>query len=319
MLIDDLTVIVSGGNGGNGKVSFGRKALSGPDGGNGGNGGNVFATVTSDLFALGQLAKKKHISAADGAPGGSNNKYGKRGEDTYLIVPIGSTLTNLDTGQETELTELNQKMRLAKGGYGGKGNFDLRSPTNTTPMEAENGKPGETKRFRINLKFIAKYGLIGLPNAGKSSILNEVTNAKAKIGNYPFTTLETNLGAYKGKIIADIPGLIEGAAEGRGLGTKFLKHVEKVELLLHCISVESDNVLADFRVVNDELTKFKPELITKKRVILLTKTDLSDEKTIREKTKELGALGFPILPVSIHDAGSMEKLVKYLGKSKLES
>lgn len=314
MLVDDISITVAAGNGGNGKVSFGVKAHSGPDGGDGGRGGDVYVTVTSDLFALGQLAKHKHIKAEDGGPGGKNKRTGRSGSDLVLKIPLGSAMTDLTTGHTIELTDLDMKITLCRGGRGGWGNYQLRSPTNTTPLTAENGLPGQTKKLHINLKFIAKFGLIGLPNAGKSSILNEVTSAKAKVGDYPFTTLETNLGAYKGKVIADIPGLIEGAAEGKGLGTKFLKHVEKVRLLLHCISAEAEHATKDYDVINTELAKFNPKLLTKKRVILLTKTDLVDADTIKNKLTQLTKYNWQILPVSIYDPQTIQQLLSVLDK-----
>jgi len=175
------------------------------------------------------------------------------------------------------------------------------------------GLPGETIQVRILLKFLASYGLIGLPNAGKSSLLNELTNAKAKIGNYPFTTPETNLGEMDGKIIADIPGLIEGTAEGKGLGIKFLKHIEKVTLLLHCISSESDHVSEDYEVITNELGKFSPKLLEKNRIILLTKTDIVPEEKVLKQAKELKKFKYEILPISLYDAESIEKLRKKLG------
>lgn len=314
MLIDDVSITVTAGNGGNGKVSFGVKAHSGPDGGNGGKGGDIYATVTSDLFTLSQLAKHKRIKTEDGGQGGKNKKTGRNGKDLILKIPLGSAITDLATGHTVELTDLDMKMTLCRGGSGGFGNHQLRSPTNTTPRTAESGQPGQIKKLHINLRFIAKFGLIGLPNAGKSSILNEVTSARAKVGNYPFTTLETNLGVYKGKVIADIPGLIEGAAEGKGLGTKFLKHVEKVKLLLHCISAESEDVVKDYEVINAELAKFSPELLTKKRVILLTKTDLVTATILKRKQTQLEKYNWQILHVSIYDPEAIQQLLSILDK-----
>lgn len=308
MLIDDISIIVTAGHGGAGKVSYGRKMWSGPDGGNGGKGGDVYIVVTSDLFALNQFSKNKHIEAEHGEAGGSNKKFGRDAKDIELKLPLGSVLINQATQEEIVLTDVSQRILICQGGIGGKGNFELRSARNTTPMHAQKGLPGEEKEFRIILKFIAQYGLIGLPNAGKSSLLNELTNAKAKIGNYPFTTLETNLGDFNGKIIADIPGLIEGAAEGKGLGIKFLKHIEKVELLLHCISCESENIIEDYTVINNELGKFSKLLLEKKRIILLTKTDLVNDEVIKKHNKALKKYKHEILPISIHDYDKMQEL-----------
>ena len=312
MLIDDVSIEVTAGHGGAGKVSFGKGMRSGPDGGNGGKGGNAYITVTSNLFALNQFSRNKHIRAEDGQAGGVNRKSGRDGKDIELKLPVGSILTDLESGQEIELTDLNQKILICRGGLGGRGNFELRSSRNTTPMRAQKGLPGETKQFKILLKFLAHYGLIGLPNAGKSSILNELTNAKARTSNYSFTTLEPNLGDFNGNIIADIPGLIEGAAEGKGLGMKFLKHIEKVELLLHCISLESENVETDYKIITRELEKFSPKLLEKKRIILLTKTDLVTTGTVKKQISKLKKFKHPIIAVSIHDYESMQELHKQL-------
>jgi len=313
MLVDDITITITAGHGGAGKVSFGRQMHSGPDGGNGGKGGDVYISVTSDLYALNQFSTKKHIQAERGQPGDRNRKSGRGGETIELKLPIGSVVTDLKTGEELELIDLEQRILICKGGLGGKGNYEFRSPENTTPRYAQPGLPGETIQVRILLKFLASYGLIGLPNAGKSSLLNELTNAKAKIGNYPFTTLETNLGEMDGKIIADIPGLIEGAAEGKGLGIKFLKHIEKVTLLLHCISSESDHVSEDYEVITNELGKFSPKLLEKNRIILLTKTDIVPEEKVLKQAKELKKFKYEILPISLYDEESIEKLRKKLG------
>lgn len=312
MLVDDITITITAGHGGAGKVSFGRQMRSGPDGGNGGKGGDVYISVTSDLYALNQFSKNKNIKAENGNRGDRTRKSGRDGEAIELKLPIGSVLTDLKTGEERELIDLNERILVCKGGLGGKGNYEFRSPENTTPRYAQPGLPGETIQIRILLKFLATYGLIGLPNAGKSSLLNELTNAKAKIGDYPFTTLETNLGEMDGKIIADIPGLIEGAAEGKGLGIKFLQHIEKVTLLLHCISSDSDRVAEDYEVITNELGKFSPKLLKKNRLILLTKTDLVTESTVKKHIKALKKFTYEILPISIYDAKSIETLRKKL-------
>ncbi len=312
MLIDEIEISIVAGHGGAGKVSFGRMSKSGPDGGNGGRGGDVYITVTSDLFALNQFSKNKKVRADDGLHGKSDRKSGTDGLPLEIKLPIGTTLINQETGEISEIDDLNQKILICKGGLGGRGNFEFKSSRRTTPEFAQPGLPGESKKFKLVLKFLAEYGLIGLPNAGKSSLLNELTNARAGVGNYPFTTLETNLGVYNEKIIADIPGLIEGASEGRGLGHKFLKHIEKVKMILHCISSESDNPINDFETVNQELERFDPTLIKKERIILLTKTDLIDKPTITKTIKTLKKLKYPIYPISIHDWESLQTLRKIL-------
>lgn len=313
MLIDEVEITIKAGHGGAGKVSFDTR---GPDGGNGGRGGDVLITVTSDLKALNQFSGEKYVEATDGNAGTKKRSSGKKGDDRELVLPIGCTLTEVDTGETVELTNLEQRIVICKGGLGGRGNFEFKSSKNRSPSYAQPGRPGECKKFKIVLRFIADFGLIGLPNAGKSSLLNELTNAKATVGAYPFTTLEANLGALNQKIIADIPGLIEGASEGKGLGMNFLKHIEKVKVLLHCISAEAADAAADYQTINAELEKFNPELISKDRIILLTKSDLADPKIIDKKMKQLSQFNYKIYPVSIYDMESIDK-IKTILKSNL--
>lgn len=313
MLIDEARITVSGGHGGAGKVAFYPGKLAGPSGGNGGRGGNVYFKFSSDLTLLNQFSAKTKFSAGNGQPGGSFRKTGEDGKDIYLTLPLGIEITNLETGDLFELNDLNQEVLIGRGGLGGRGNYELRSSRNTTPMNAQSGLEGEEKTLKLVLKLIADFGLIGLPSSGKTSLLNELTQASGKVGDYPFTTLEPNLGVLKnpkGKnlIMADIPGLIEGASEGKGLGIKFLKHIEKVKVLLHCISTESGGLVKDYQIIREELKKFNPELLDKKEVILLTKSDLTDQKLIKEKIKILSKVNKSVIPVSIYDYDSIEEL-----------
>lgn len=326
MFVDEAEVILRAGHGGAGRVSFYKVWMRGPDGGNGGRGGDVYIKATTDLMALRQFTAKKTLSAENGEMGGKNKSSGKDGSDLEILMPVGTVLEEVNTGEVFELVEPDQIIRIAKGGLGGKGNTEFKSSRNTTPEYAQPGLPGERKEFKIHLKLIADFGLIGLPNAGKSSLLNELTAANVKTADYPFTTLEPNLGALNGKIVADIPGLIEGASEGKGLGIKFLKHIEKVSTLLHCIATDSDNALEDYQTVWKELESYKQSLksslgsdyspIFKDRpeIILLTKSDLISEKQLKEKLKELKKLKKKIIPVSIHDWDSLENLKKELSK-----
>ena len=315
MLIDEAEIIIRGGHGGAGLVSFRGKKGGGPDGGDGGRGGSVYVKATSDIYALQQFLSKKVCKAEDGEGGGVGIRSGANGRDLILTMPVGTLITD-EKGSEIELTTIGQEVLLAKGGLGGRGNESFKSPNKTTPTYAQKGLKGQEKRLKIKLKLIADFGLIGLPNAGKSSLLNEITNANIKIGDYPFTTLEPNLGVLNGKVLADIPGLIEGASEGKGLGHKFLKHIEKVKLLLHCISCESDDPLKDYKIIREELKKFNPDLLNKKEMILLTKSDLKETErsplAARTKLKKIGEK--EVIPISIHDWDSIQILTKILSE-----
>lgn len=302
MLLDKVDVTFSAGNGGNGKVSF-KKIGRGPDGGNGGKGGDLYITAVSDLTVLYQFSQKDMLAAENGIPGGDNIKSGRKGEDLTISLPVGTTLIDRENGRVVaELTEVGQTIKLLKGGDGGHGNWEFRSARNTTPMKAQKGFPGEALNLSLDLKLIADFGLIGLPNSGKSSLLNELTNSNARVGNYAFTTLSPNLGVVNGKVIADIPGLIEGASDGKGLGIKFLKHIEKVKVLIHCIDAQSTDYEKDYKVVRNELKKYNPEMLKKKEIILLTKSDLVENKVSFKNAKL----------ISIHDLDSINNLKKLL-------
>lgn len=302
MLLDKVDVTFSAGNGGNGKVSF-KKIGRGPDGGNGGKGGDLYITAVSDLTVLYQFSQKDMLAAENGIPGGDNIKSGRKGEDLTISLPVGTTLIDRENGRVVaELIEVGQTIKLLKGGDGGHGNWEFRSARNTTPMKAQKGFPGEALNLTLDLKLIADFGLIGLPNSGKSSLLNELTNSNARVGNYAFTTLSPNLGVVNGKVIADIPGLIEGASDGKGLGIKFLKHIEKVKVLIHCIDAQSTDYEKDYKVVRNELKKYNPEMLKKKEIILLTKSDLVENKVSFKNAKL----------ISIHDLDSINNLKKLL-------
>ncbi len=319
MLIDEAFIIFRAGHGGPGKVSFYPGEKAGPDGGNGGRGGDVYLIATSDLTALRPYTSKKVKAAENGSAGQSFLKSGHDGKDLEVILPVGTVLTDQETGKVTELTTPGQKVLFCTGGLGGRGNYEFRSSRRTTPEFAQPGLPGEEKACTIQLKLIAQYGLIGLPNAGKSSLLNELTAANVKVANYPFTTLEPNLGTLpNSRIIADIPGLIEGASGGKGLGIKFLKHIEKVEMLLHCISAESDNPEGDYKTIRNELKLYNPELLEKPELILLTKSDTQNEKGVEKIIKSLKKLNPEVITVSIHNFDQIESLKKYLSKPALK-
>ncbi|MBU0776997.1 Obg family GTPase CgtA [Patescibacteria group bacterium] len=313
MLVDEVKITIKAGNGGLGAVSFGKGAKSGPDGGNGGDGGNLYFEGSSDLTLLEQFHPDQTVSAENGHNGGKDKMIGKRGEDLEILVPIGSLVTDLNTKAVFAFNKVGDRALLCKGGTAGIGNFELRSSKNTTPKFSIPPTSGQRRKIEINLKFIADYGLIGLPSSGKSSLLNELTNAKAKTAEYHFTTLSPNLGVLPNKkIIADIPGLIEGASQGKGLGIKFLKHIQKVSLLLHCVSSDSTDPVSDYKVIRKELGEYSKNLLNKKEMILLTKSDLTDEKGIKKVRTELKNLDRKIISTSIYDGNSIENLLKVL-------
>lgn len=313
MLIDTAEVTFKAGDGGHGKSSF-RRNQKGPDGGNGGDGGNIFVKAVSNIFLLNQFSREDNIEADHGQPGGKNQKTGHAGSDIVILLPVGTSIIEKKNHRLVhELTKVDEQILLCRGGKGGKGNVEFKTAEETTPRFSEPGGKADKLNAILTLKLIADFGLIGLPNAGKSSLLNELTNAQAKTANYAFTTLEPNLGTISGKVIADIPGLIEGASSGRGLGIGFLKHIEKVGVLIHCISAESEDVLKDYKTVRDELAKFNPKMLDKKEIILLTKTDIATPDAIKKATKILSSEG-NVTPVSIHDFESIEKLKSNLNK-----
>lgn len=321
MFIDDVKIKVRAGQGGDGNVAFNNTKLSlGPTGGRGGNGANIYFEGVADLGALIQFRYRKDITGENGQKGGQQVRDGADGQDLILKVPIGTVIHNLSTLQDAEITAIGQKLLIAKGGKGGQGNYVFRSSTNTSPKQFQKGLPGEEYSLRLELKLIADIGFIGLPNAGKSSLLNCLTNAKSKVANYPFTTLEPNLGVYYELILADIPGLIEGASEGKGLGIKFLRHIERTKTLFHFITAESSDPLADYQVIRKELAAYNEELLNRTEYVFLSKTDLFSPKEIAQKSAELKPLNKEVLPISVIDDRSIkevEKLLRQIIKQKL--
>ena len=313
MLVDEITLRLRAGNGGKGAVAFNKvRLMQGPTGGDGGRGGSVYIEAVSDINALMRYASRKEMHAEDGKNGRGQFIDGRAGEDVILKIPTGTTITNLETGYKQEITKPGERILAAGGGDGGRGNFKFRSSTNTTPKEAEEGKAGDAATFRFELRLIADVGLIGLPNAGKSSLLNELTAAKSKVGGYAFTTLEPHLGSYFGLIIADIPGLIEGAHEGRGLGVKFLKHVERTKTLFHLVSAESDDPARDYKIIRAELEAYNPALAQKQEYVFLAKTDAVSDEALAEKIAALEIMKLDPLPISILDAENMKSVKKIL-------
>ncbi len=290
MLIDNVTIAVTAGHGGKGAVAFSKTKMTlGPTGGSGGAGASVYLEAVADLGALRHFRTKKVFEAPDGEDGRQSFRDGHGGKDLILAVPRGTIAHNRTTKTDHELTRIGERILVAKGGNGGKGNFHFKSSTNTSPKQSQPGLPGETCDVHLELKLIADIGLIGLPNVGKSSFLNAVTNAKSRVANYAFTTLEPNLGAYYTLILADLPGLIEGASSGKGLGIKFLRHIERTKILFHFIDAESEHPVRDYDVIRTELGAYNPALLAKPEYVFITKTDLADADRAAEAARELAA------------------------------
>jgi len=293
--IDEAIITVQSGDGGKGCVSFRREKfipLGGPDGGDGGKGGDIVFKTTSRKRTLYQFRFQKHFKAKNGSHGQGKKKTGKNGQDLVIELPPGTLITDADTGQViTDLIECGEAVVLAKGGRGGQGNTRFKTSTNRAPRFAQPGEPGETKTLRLELKLLADVGIIGLPNAGKSTLITAVSSARPKIGNYPFTTLFPSLGVVQTGwaepfVVADIPGLIEGAHKGTGLGIRFLRHIERTRILVHLIDVsamDTDNPLNAYNTVNKELAMYNQELTEKPQIVVLNKMDLPDVREVAKK------------------------------------
>lgn len=290
MLVDELKIYAKAGNGGDGVVRWRREKfepMGGPAGGNGGKGGDVYVRAVQNLNLLAKYTGAKKFTAESGAAGSANSQYGKSGEDLVIDVPVGSRITDLTRERVYELHKHGQTEKILKGGEGGLGNKYFKSSTNTTPRQSTPGKPGEEGEFFIELVLAVDVGLVGLPNAGKSTLLNLLTNARATIGDYPFTTLEPHLGDLHGYILADIPGLIEGAANGKGLGHKFLRHITRTKMLLHIISLEEKDPISAYYTILKELSDYDKNLLEKESWIVFTKKDLVDKDKIDEVVKKI--------------------------------
>lgn len=305
-----MTITTKAGDGGDGVVRWHRekyKPKGGPSGGNGGRGGDVYLRAVRDLSILSSYRHNPHFAAENGKDGASENRHGHNGDDVYVDVPVGAVVTNAHTGEQYEFLHEGQTVHVASGGVGGYGNTHFKSSRNVRPMESTPGKPGEEVELQVEVRLIADAGFVGYPNAGKSTLLNELTNAHAKIGHYAFTTLDPNLGDFHGHILADIPGLIEGAASGRGLGHKFLKHIQRTKMLIHCISFERENLQQSHNMIREELAEYDPSLLEKREIIVLTKSDTVDEATREEGRAAFEALGRTVYTVSIADPDSVER------------
>ncbi|MEX0933261.1 MAG: GTPase ObgE [Candidatus Paceibacterota bacterium] len=309
--VDELTLDLTAGKGGNGVIRWLHmkgKDHGGPSGGDGGNGGDVSFGAVRDLSILSQYTGSPKMGAEDGTPGDKNLMAGKNGNDLKLDVPVGSVITRHSDNKKFELLQEGHEVTVLYGGRGGYGNAHFKSSKNINPKEQTDGKPGDASLFTVEVRLIADAGFIGLPNAGKSTLLNTLTNAKSEIGNYNFTTLEPHLGTFYGFVLADIPGLIEGASEGKGLGHKFLRHIQRTKMLIHCVSVENEDVVLAYQTIRDELKSFDRALLEKDEVVLLTKSDYVDEETLEDKEKKLAVyLGKDVQTLSVLDDEGVKK------------
>lgn len=321
MLVDKVTLFVKAGDGGNGASTFlrnGMTARGGPDGGNGGNGGHIYFRGSHNLTDLREFRFKKKVVAANGIPGKNQKRHGKNAEHTTILVPLGTTIKEVETGRIYEIKDSERSILIARGGIGGRGNDEFKSATNQAPMYSEEGTLGEQKTLHLEMKLIAEIGLIGLPNAGKSSLLSMLTNARPKVGDYPFTTLEPNVGMFESHPIADIPGIIEGASKGKGLGITFLKHIEKTRILIHCLDATDENINQSYETVRKEFEAYSESLIEKREIIVITKADLVTAERLEILKKKFKNKSDTVLSCSIYDSESIEELKKKI-KNLLET
>ena len=332
--IDEALITVQSGNGGSGCVSFRREKFiprGGPNGGDGGSGGDILFITSPARRTLQQFRNKKQFSAQNGQPGQGSNKTGKSGETLVIEIPPGTLITDTETGLLIkDFTKPGETLLLAAGGRGGQGNARFKSSTNRTPRFAQPGEPGQSFSLKLELKLLADAGLVGLPNAGKSTLISAISAARPKIGSYPFTTLTPSLGVVHTDwgepfVVADIPGLIEGAHEGTGLGIQFLRHIERTRVLVHLIDVsnaDSDDPLKSFNVINKELTLYNESLGKKPQIVVLNKLDLPGTGKAAEKFKEAAPDDMEILAISARKGDGLDrlksKILQYLEKDKTQ-
>ena len=317
MFVDELDIFAKSGNGGDGVVRWNREKFrpnGGPAGGNGGDGGDVYVRAVRDLNLLANYTGTKEFKAKDGEPGRGGSQYGKGSNDLYIDVPIGSIVTDSARDRVFELFEEGQTEKILLGGRGGLGNEYFKSSTNRTPTQSTKGKKGEEGEFHIELSLVVDVGLIGQPNAGKSTLLNAFTNATSAVGAYQFTTLEPHLGALYEFTIADVPGLIEGAAAGKGLGHKFLRHVTRTKMLLHLVSLEHEDPLKEYYTIQSELANYDKTLLEKEEWIIFTKKDLVDQAKIDSVVSGIDNNEKRVFVVSQNDEKSIKNLRDELTK-----
>jgi len=316
--IDEVTIYAKAGDGGDGVVRWRHEKnieMGGPSGGDGGCGGDVYALATRNIHLLSRYRAQKEFRAGSGEDGRDKNFHGADGNDLDILIPVGSVITDKKMGKNISFLREGERVLLLRGGAGGRGNDSFKSSTNQTPREWTPGKPGEEAEFFIEIELIADIGLIGLPNAGKTSLLNALTSAKGKVGDYPFTTLEPNLGECFGYIISDIPGLIEGAAGGRGLGHKFLRHIKRTKILVHLVSLENENPREAYDIIRKELGNFNKELLQKKEIVVLTKSDLvHDAASLKRQITQMKKVNKNVFSLAISDDEAVKSFRELLLK-----
>jgi len=315
MFVDQLTIIAKAGNGGDGVVRWRHEKFvpdAGPAGGNGGNGGDVYVEAVRDLGLLSKYVGNPSFKAEPGQAGQNGSMHGKGAEDITIKVPVGSVVTDVARGRVYEFFVPGHRERVFKGGQGGLGNEHFKTATNRAPEESTKGKLGESGELFIELTLVVDVGLIGLPNAGKSSLLNAVTNAKSAIGAYPFTTLVPHLGDLYGFTVADIPGLIEGAASGKGLGHTFLRHVTRTKMVCHLVSLEHADAAVNYQTIRKELSLYSTDLIEKEEWIILTKMDLVNQDFIDSVTKSLDSHEKRVFVISTETGDGVAELKRAL-------
>lgn len=324
--LDEVSITAASGNGGKGCISFRRERFipkGGPDGGDGGDGGNIILKATNRLHTLSDFSSRKHFKSQNGQPGRSKNRKGKDGDDVIIEVPLGTLVYDNNSGEIlADLTRNRQEYIVLPGGKGGKGNSHFTTSTNRAPRYAQPGLPGQQKILRLNLKYLADIGLIGLPNVGKSTLLSRLTMARPRINGYPFTTIVPNLGVMEFEdqnslTIADIPGLIEGASRGKGLGHRFLKHIERTRFLLHLLDISyapENGILEDFQTLLDELEKYGGSLTSKDQMVVLNKIDLDSpgKRDLVSVRMALDHMGYHSIAISAMTGQGMENLKQAL-------
>lgn len=311
MFVDEITIYAKAGRGGNGVVRWRHEKFvdkGGPAGGNGGRGGDVYMRAVRDMNLLARYTGSKDFKAEEGTAGDKSSRHGSAGEDFYIDVPVGARVTDISRQRVFTFDTEGEIHKILKGGSGGLGNEHFKTSVNRSPDKSTLGRAGESGDFLIELSLIVDVGIIGFPNAGKSTLLNALTKAKSRIGAYPFTTVEPHLGDLYGYTLADIPGLIEGASKGKGLGHKFLRHTQRTKMLLHCISLEEEDIVNAYKTIRKELGAFDGGLLEKEEWVVLTKTDLVTPEVVEEKKALLGKLHAHISTVSALDDASVKTL-----------